>query len=451
MNKAFLYLALTTVVVGLSAQNTYFPKTLTMQERAEVIDRWMEERVATVLPQLMERAEIDMWVIIAREYNEDPVIKTMLPATWQSARRTTMLVVYDPGGGKPLETMAMARYDVGKTFKKVWDKSSQPDQWQALADLIAEKDPKRIGINRSSTFALADGLSSSHYDMLREALSDKYKKRLVNAEKLAIGWLETRTPSEMIVYQNIVRMAHQIIAEGFSEKVIQPGVSSTDDVVWWYRDQIRALGFTAWFHPSVSIQRKDPESFDHLRSFSSRPEEQIILPGDLLHVDFGITYLRLNTDTQQHAYVLKPGETTPPDFLTDAFALGNRVQDILTSNFVTGQTGNEILIKSLEQGQAEGLKPTIYTHPIGYHGHGAGPTIGLWDQQGGVPGKGDYPLYPNTAYSIELNNAVYIKEWDKEIRIMLEEDAFFDGEKTQYIDGRQTELMTIPRPLYPNK
>lgn len=446
-----IYIIVLLAFFTMTAQNPYFPKTLNMQERAEVIDSWLEERAQTVLPELMQRADIDFWLIIAREYNEDPVIKTMLPATWQSARRTTMLVIYDPGNDKPLETLSMSRYAVGKLFKKAWDKETQPDQWKALADLIAEKDPKKIGINKSETFALADGISSTHYDMLMNSLPKKYKSRVVNAEKLAVGWLETRTENEMVVYQNIVRMAHQIIAEGFSEKVIQPGITTTDDVVWWYRDRIRELGFTAWFHPSVSIQRKDPESFDHLRSFSNRPEKQVIIPGDLLHVDFGITYLRLNTDTQQHAYVLKPGETEPPSFLVDAFADGNKLQDIFTSNFKTGRTGNEILLKSLEEAKAQGLKPTIYTHPIGYHGHAAGPTIGLWDQQGGVPGRGDYPLYPMTAHSIELNTAVQIDEWDKEIRIMLEEDALFDGEKVRYIDGRQTQLMLIPRPLTPNE
>ncbi|MEP4497191.1 MAG: M24 family metallopeptidase, partial [Ekhidna sp.] len=278
----------------------------------------------------------------------------------------------------------------------------------------------------------------------------KYQSRVVSAENVAIGWLETRTESEMRVYQNIVRIAHQIIAEGFSEKVIQPGITTTNDVVWWYRDRIRQLGFTAWFHPSVSIQRKDPESFDHLRSFSERPEQQIIYPGDLLHVDFGITYLRLNTDTQQHAYVLKSGETSVPNFLKDAFKKGSRVQNILTSNFKTGRSGNEILKATLDQCKSEEIKGVIYTHPIGYHGHAAGPTIGLWDQQGGVPGKGDYPLYPKTAHSIELNAGVYLEEWGKEIRIMLEEDAYFDGQGVRYIDGRQTEIMTIPRILYPN-
>lgn len=448
--KKLFSLLLALMAFACMAQQAYVPKILTLREQAKVIDGWMEERAQTVLPMLMERTGIDCWVVIAREYNEDPVLETMLPATWQSARRTTMLVMYHPGAGKPVETYAIARYDVGSTFKKAWDPEKQPDQWKALAGLIASKNPKKIGINKSETFGLADGLSATHYEKLMTALPKNLQSRVVNAENLAIGWLETRTESEMTVYPQIVRIAHQIIAEGFSEKVIQPGITTTDDVVWWYRSRIQELGFTAWFHPSVSIQRQDPESFDHLRSFSSRPEKQIIQPGDLLHVDFGITYLRLNTDTQQHAYILKQGEKEPPAFLTDAFAKGNRVQDILTSHFKTGRSGNEILRLTLEQGKAEGLKPVIYTHPIGFHGHAAGPTIGLWDQQGGVPGAGDYPLYPNTAYSIELNNGIFIKEWDKEIRIMLEEDAYFDGEKVWYIDGRQTELMVVPRLLEPN-
>lgn len=444
--------ALTLLLLGLLcfpvvAQNPYFPKTLDMQQRAEVVDAWLEERVETVLPEVMRRAGIDMWLVMAREYNEDPVIKTLLPATWQSARRTTMLIAYDPGDGKPLETFGVSRYDTGNTFKTIWNKEEQPDQWKALAEIIAAKDPAKIGINKSETFALADGLSSTLYDKLMEVLPGNYRSRVVSAENVAIGWLETRTPSEMIVYPNIVRMAHQIIAEGFSEKVIQPGVTTTNDVVWWYRNRIRELGFTAWFHPSVEIQRVDTKKFDHLQAFSENPGEQVILPGNLLHVDFGITYLRLNTDTQQHAYVLQPGETTAPPYLKAAFKTANRVQDIFTSNFKAGLSGNDILKAALAQCKAEGLKASIYTHPLGFHGHAAGPTIGLWDQQDGVPGAGDYPLYANTAYAIELNAAVTISEWNKEIRIMLEEDAFFDGDTVRYIDGRQTELFTIPRAL----
>lgn len=173
----------------------------------------------------------------------------------------------------------------------------------------------------------------------------------------------------------------------------------------------------------------------------------MIRPGDLVHVDFGITYLRLNTDTQQHAYVLRPGETDAPADLKRALARGNRLQDILTGNFRVGRTGNDVLAASRAQAIEEGIEPSIYTHPIGFHGHGAGTTIGMWDAQEGVPGDGDYPLHPDTAYSIELYAATEIDAWGgKKVRIKLEEDAFFDGETVRYIDGRQTAFHLIPRP-----
>lgn len=419
------------------------PKILDMQTRAEVQNQWLAHRFETVIPELMRRENIDMWIIIAREYNEDPVIKTMLPATWQSARRRTILVFHDDG--EPIEQLAVARYDIGEFFKTAWNKEEQPDQWKRLAEIIQERDPKTIALNYSTDFALADGISKTQFDAFKSALPSTYKDRIVSGENLAIGWLETRTKPEMQAYPMICHIAHDIIAEGFSEAVIQPGVTTTEEVEWWYRERIRELKLTAWFHPSVSVQRSDEGETGFLESFSKRPAENVIRPGDLLHVDFGITYLGLSTDTQQHAYVLKHGETAAPEGLKQALQTGNRLQDILTSNFGTGLTGNEILKAAREQAISEDIRPSIYTHPIGFHGHAAGPTIGLWDQQDGVEGKGDYPLYPNTAYSIELNATVNIPAWNKDIRIMLEEDAFFDGDTVRYIDGRQTKLWLIPR------
>ncbi|MDX1482655.1 MAG: M24 family metallopeptidase [Woeseiaceae bacterium] len=289
------------------------PEILPMRERAEVIDRWLADRVQTVLPDLMRRSGIDLWVIISREYNEDPVIRTFLPATWQSARRRTILLIHDPGEGQDLETLAIARYDVGDTFKKAWDKELHGDQWRRLAELIAERDPDTIGLNFSETFALADGITRTEYDLFRESLAPSLRERIVSAEELAIGWLETRSAAEMEVYPQIVRIAHDILAEGLSDAVIQPGVTTTNDVAWWYRDRIRELKLTAWFHPSVSVQRAEQQALDAKASIAARHDDDVIRPGDLLHVDFGITYLRLNTDTQQHAYVLRPGETDVPE------------------------------------------------------------------------------------------------------------------------------------------
>ena len=421
------------------------PRILPMRERAAVIDRWLTTRVQTVLPELMRRTEIDMWVIISREYNEDPVIRTFLPSTWQSARRRTILLVYDPGAGEPLETLAVARYAVGGMFEQAWDKELHGEQWARLAALIEERDPQRIGLNFSETFALADGITQTEFSLFHQALPERLHNRVVSAEKLAIGWLETRTADEMAVYQQIVRIAHEILAEGLSDQVIQPGITTTNDVSWWYRDRIRELKLTTWFHPSVSIQRAEQPEIDMKAAIASRHDDDVIMPGDLLHVDFGITYLRLNTDTQQHAYVLRPDEGEAPEELRHALIRGNRLQDILTDQFITGRSGNEILGSALAVAKDEGITASIYTHPIGFHGHAAGPTIGLWDQQGGVPGRGDYPLYPNTAHSIELYAETEIDSWGKPVRIKLEEDAFFDGENTYYIDGRQKDLLLIPR------
>lgn len=417
---------------------------LSLREQAKLTDEILTERFTHLLPTLMEREHIDMWVIISREYNEDPILKTMLPAEWLSARRRTILVFYHDSTKKINEQFAIARYNVGNQIKAAWDMKKFPDQWDALIDLIKSKNPNKIGLNYSSDFAHADGLTFTEQKILVEKLPKQFQSKIVSAEKLGIGWLETRTEREMQFYLQLIQITHQIIAEGFSEKTIMPGVTTTDDLVWWYRQKIRNLGLETWFHPSVEIQRNDANTFDHLAAFSNDSKE-IIQPGDLLHVDIGISYLRLNTDVQEHAYVLLPGETAAPAALQKAFENGNRLQDILTSKFSYNKTGNQILSEALTTAKQEGIKASIYTHPIGYHGHAAGPTIGMWDQQNGVPGSGDFPMHFNTAYSIELNAATEIPAWKKQIRIMLEEDGFYSENGFRFIGGRQKELLLIPR------
>lgn len=420
------------------------PGILAERDRAAMVDEILEDRLDNLLPQLMEREQVDMWIIISREYNEDPILKTMLPSTWLSARRRTIMVFNKPTG-QDMEKIAIARYDVGKLLKGSWDLDVYPDQWDALVEIIKDRNPRNIGLNISGSFGLADGLVKTEYEQFIENLPDEYHERVVSAERLAIAWLETRSEKELALYPMICRLGHTILQEGLSEKVIHPGITSTDDVVWWLRQRVTDLGLDTWFHPTVSIQRADPENFEHLRAFSRRPEKQIIQQGDLLHVDFGISYLRLNTDQQQHFYVLRKDESEVPASIVKALSHANRLQDILTSNFKEGATGNQMLEKSLSQAKAESIQASIYTHPIGVHGHAAGPTIGMWDQQQGVPGKGDYPLFKNTAYSIELNAASEIPEWNKIIRIMLEEDGYFGEDGFHYLDGRMTEILTIPR------
>lgn len=446
MKKGFLLLFLISCLIQnpsfSQTRNDIHPDILQMRERAEVMDQWTEYRLDNLIPELMRREEIDMWVLVAREYNEDPVLLTMLPATWQSSRRTTILVFFD--NGENVERLAVARYNIG-FFETQWNPEEEADQWKRFGEVVAERNPNKVAVNISDDFALADGISHTDYLNVKNSLSEELQDRIVSAENLAIGWLETRTDQEMTTYPQINRIAHYIVAEGLSEKVITPGVTTTQDVQWWYREKIRDLNLTTWFHPSVSVQRSENEK--HSGDFADyfADDSDVIMPGDLIHVDFGIEYLGLNTDTQRNAYVLRPGETDAPAELKEALSKGNRLQDILTNEFRTGRTGNEILASAIEKAESEGINATIYTHPIGYHGHAAGPTIGLWDQQGGVPGNGDYPLYPNTAHSIELNAEVEIPSWNRSVRMMLEEDAFFNGDSIRYIDGRMKELYLIPR------
>jgi hypothetical protein len=130
--------------------------------------------------------------------------------------------------------------------------------------------------------------------------------------------------------------------------------------------------------------------------------------------------------------------------LKDALADANMLQDFHSRAMKTGRTGNEILKIALEDARKAGLKPSIYTHPLGVHGHAAGPTIGLWDKQDVVPGRGDYPLHPDTCYAIELNAKRKVPEWgNQEVRMSLEEDAWWTGEKLLFLAGRQLKLHLV--------
>jgi Xaa-Pro aminopeptidase len=410
------------------------PAILGLKDQAAAYDGWLAARLEKILPELMRREKLDMWLVICEEYNEDPVYLSLVPFTSLSARRLTMLVMFDRGGEKGVERFSVNRYGLGRLFPTIW-KADEEDQWQALARAVKERDPKRIGIDESNVFAFGDGLSASKKARLIQALGPEYAKRLVGAERLAVGWLERRLPEEIEVYNHICAVAHAVIREAFSSAVITPGITTTTDVEWWIWEKFRALGQTTWFHPGISLQR--PKS-------SPYKDSPVIHPGDLLHCDIGINYLRLNTDTQQHAYVLRPGEDDAPQGLKRALAQGNRLQDILIGEMKEGLTGNQILAAALKRAREEGLRPSIYTHPLGVHGHAAGPTIGLWDKQGGVPGPGDYPLFYDTVFSIELNVLAAVPEWDgQDVQIALEQDAAFTRSGSFFLDKRQTELIVI--------
>lgn len=398
-------------------------------------NRLLTERLETLLPRLMAETDIDLWLVLNREYAEDPVYFTLVPQPSFAARRTTMLVFHRKADGT-VDRLSVNRYPLGPPYEAAWSGGDLDAQWKALGELIAQKNPRRIGINVSRDWPVADGLTAALDRRLREVLPAGFEERLVPAERLVIRWLETRSPGELEVYPHIVAITRGVIAEGFSTRVITPGVTTTDDVAWYLRERFESMGLPIWFMPYVNIQRPGIKCEEDT-AFCG--ESGVIRPGDVLHTDVGICYLKLCTDTQEMAYVPRLGEDTVPEGLVRALATGNRWQDLLTEEFVAGRSGNEILERTRAASRKAGIVSNTYTHPLGMFGHAPGPTIGMWDNPGLVPVTGDWPLHPDTVYAIEGSITQRVPEWDGQwVQIKLEQDAVFDGKRVIYLAGRQT-------------
>lgn len=410
------------------------------RERIEPENRMLNDRLENLLPQVMAEADIDMWLVLNREHGEDPVYFTLVPQPAFAARRTTMLV-FNRLPDNTVERLTVNRYPLGEPYTSAWSGGDLDEQWAALGALIGERAPARIGINVSDTWPEADGLTHGMHQKLLAVLPEGFESRLVSAENLVVRWLESRSESEIEVYPHIVSIARGVLAEAFSSRAITPGVSTTDDVAWFLRQQFEALGVDIWFMPYVNIQRLGAECTEETPFCGI---EGLIQAGDVLHTDVGICYLKLCTDTQEMGYVMKAGETVVPEGLQDALAQANRWQDLLTAEFRTGRSGNEILLSAQRSMGKEPWSFNIYSHPIGFFGHAPGPTIGMWDLPGAVAGTGDWSLSPSTAYAIEGSIKLPVAEWnDQLVNIKTEQSALFDGERVIYLAGRQTEWHVI--------
>jgi hypothetical protein len=409
------------------------------KDREQLMNEWLKWRLDNIVPQLMRREGIDLWLVINREYNEDPVYLSLVPRPTMYARRTSILIFHDLGPEKGVQRLSGSYYGMEGWYKGTWvDKKKK--QFESLAEVVRTLSPKKIGINISDDWAFGDGLTASLKAQLEKALGPELSSRLVSAENLCIGWLESRSPQEMSVYRHICGIAHDIIGEFFSNKVITPDVTTVDDVVWWIRQRYTDLGLDTWFQPSVSIQRDKKEAAKYT-------EKNVIRRGDLLHCDIGITYLGLCTDMQLQAYVCRIAETDAPEGLKEALRRANRMADVFMGEFVAGRSGTDIVNSAMKKGEAEGLRPLIYMHPIGFHGHGAGCVADARSPESAPEGnteRGKYPLFLNTAYSIEFSSTSSVPEWGgQEVHIGFEEDALFTEAGCRFIDGRQTQFYLI--------
>jgi len=407
----------------------------TLREQAAIRQEWLRLRLERVLPRVLREHGVDMWIIPMREYNEDPVFSSIVSPTTLAARRRTIYVFCDRGD-RGVERIAIGGTSQGGLYTVIRDPDAAigtagatrraaepfgPEQWRLLRPVLESCAPETIAVNTSHTHAFSDGLTVGEWEQLQEVLGPEYLPRVVRRERLALDFIAERLPEELDVYVLMQELVHELIATAFSSAVITPGETRTDDVVWWLRQRVNDLGLGTWFHPSVSVQRRGVEMSDSVNP--------IIRRGDVLHVDFGISALGLNTDTQHMGYVLREGEDDAPPGLYAALRNSQRLQDILLEEMEPGRTGNEVLRATLARMRAEGIDGTMYSHPIGVHGHGAGPLIGLWDRQEGVPGRGDVPIRPNTWFSTELQTTTPVPEWGGQpVRMALEEEAYVDAE-----------------------
>ncbi|HST59736.1 MAG TPA: M24 family metallopeptidase [Longimicrobium sp.] len=410
----------------------------TLREQAQTRQEWLRLRLERVLPRLMREQDVGMWIVPVREYNEDPVFWSLVSPTTMAARRRTIYAFCDRGAAG-VERIAIGGSPQGGLYRVVRDPDAAvgtagatvrpaepfgPEQWRLLAPVVQACDPRSIAVDISHTHAFSDGLTVGEWEQMQSALPAAYRERIVRRELLPLHFIEERLPEMMPQYVEMQRLVHQLIQTAFSADVITPGTTRTDDVVWWMRQRLADRGLDTWFHPSVTVQRAGVEMGD-----SANP---VIRRGDLLHTDFGLTALGLNTDTQHMGYVLREGEADAPAGMYAALRRANRLQDLLLEEMRPGRTGNEVLRSTRERMRAEGIDGTVYTHPIGDHGHGAGPTIGLWDRQEGVPGRGDVALRPNTWFSIELQATTPVAEWGGQpVRMALEEEAWLDADGTR--------------------
>jgi Xaa-Pro aminopeptidase len=417
------------------------PPLPSLREQDAIRQGWLKTRLESVLPALMRKHGVAMWLVVCREYNEDPAFFSLVAPSVMAARRRTILVFNDLGEAKGVERLALGGGGSGGLYQVYRDPELETRelwgnaQWATLRRLVDERKPATIGVNVSHTHAFSDGLSAGEKEQLEQALGP-WTKRFVRAERLPLDYVSLRVPAMLPHYQQMMRIVHALIARAFSSEVITPGKTTNEDVVWWLRQRVNQLGLGEWFPPTVNVQRPSVGP----RSFGATAERTsvVIERGDHLHTDFGIYAMGLATDTQHVGYVLQPGEQDAPPGLQRALQNSNRLQDLLLERMRPGRTGNEVLLETLQAMKAAGLDGTVYTHPIGDHGHGAGPTIGLWDRQEAVPGRGDVPLLPSTWFSIELQATTAVPEWNGQaVRSAQEEDAVL-GE-----DGRMT--WVLPR------
>lgn len=414
-----------------------FPKILPVREQSNLITELVRDRLDTILPLAMREADLDIWIILCQEEDLDPVYKTMIPMDcWSPILQ--MLIFVDEGDGK-IKKYNVSGTDTKDLYERPYIGQLEEKQWPVLLDLVSKRDPKTIGVNIGTVKWSGSGLTYNLYRQLKERLPRKYSERLVSAEKAAARWGATLTNREIDLFRHVIKIAHSIIADCFNRMTVTPGVTTIDDLVWFYWQRSVDLGLDLAFRPYFKIIRNEVASAYYGKG------DSVIRPGDVIHCDVGIKYLRLNSDNQHLAYVLKPGESDASAGLKSLMAQTNQMQDIFMDEFQRNISGNELQQNILKRARKEGISnPKVYSHSLGLYLHQPGPLIGLpWEQVNPLP-RGEMLMEYNYAFTMELSTEGSVVEWNNQkVRCGMEEPVVFTEEGCRTLNGRQTEFYLI--------
>jgi hypothetical protein len=418
-------------------QDRGFPEILPARLQSDLITEMVRDRLDTLLPRAMKAAGLDMWIILCQEDDLDPLYKTMIPMDcWCPI--LSMLVFVDEGNGK------MSRYSICGTdtkdlYARPYIGQLEEKQWPELLKIVEARDPKTIGINIGTVEWAGGGLTHNLYKQLEEKLPRKYAGRLVSAEKAAVIWGGCLTDREVDIFRHVVEIGHHIIADCFSRMTITPSITTTDDLVWFYWQRSIDLGLELAFRPYFRLIRSEAAT----KQWGAN--DKVIRPGDGIHCDVGIKYLRLNSDNQHLAYVLRRGETDAPKGLKGLMAQTNRLQEIYMGEFKAGISGNDLLQNILRRARNEGINtPRVYSHSLGLFLHEPGPLIGLpWEMEKPLP-RGEVLMEASAAFTMELSTDGPVPEWNGQIvRCPMEEPVVFTAEGCTTLRARQTEFYLV--------
>lgn len=417
---------------------------LPWSEQITVREQWLVKRHALLLP-MMRRHDVGMWIVVNEEFHDDPLTQYVAPPRPYTGNRDVFVFV--DGGAEGLKKYALTGYIEENLARFFEAPTAEPLPAAATLKALYDKwQPKTIALGIGGSRGQTRSLGEASHRFIAEAMGPEAVSRFVPAAPLIIEYLDTRLPEELEHYRTAVAVTEEIVRRALSAEVIIPGRTTVGDVRRALYDMLWAAGVRTWFQPDLRVQRATGENATSRGFLAVARESVVIQPGDLVHIDFGITYMGFDTDWQKMAYVLKPGETQAPAGLRAALRNTNTLQDALMLRHARpGLTGGAVFTATMAEMKERGIEAMIYSHPLGAQGHALGASIDFRSAQRANPSAQTLTLRPGSYMSIELNTATPVPEWGgKKVLVMMEDCAYLTEEGYRFFRPRQETFYLIP-------